>query len=101
MVFVRVANAVDIPKNGMKGFTVNGKKILVADVGGNFYAIGSVCTHFGGPLDRGKVDGKTITCPLHGGTFDVTSGKVIGGPPKRDVAKYEVKVENGEILVSI
>jgi len=101
MEFVVVAKVGDIPKNGMKGFTVKGKKMLLADVGGKVCAMGSVCTHLGGPLDKGQLDGKTITCPWHGSKFDATTGKAVGGPAKRDVEKYEVKIEKGNILVEI
>ncbi len=99
--FVVVAKVGDIPKNGMKGFTVKGRKILLADVGGKICAIGSVCTHLGGPLDRGKLDGNTITCPWHGSVFNVKTGNAVGGPAKRGVDRYDIKIENGEIFVGI
>ena len=101
MEFIRVANVEDIPKNGMKGFTVNGKKILLADVDGTVCALGAVCTHLGGPLDKGQLKGKEIMCPWHGAVFDATTGKAIGGPTKRDVEKYETKIEGGEVFVKI
>lgn len=101
MEFVGVAKVGGIPKGGMKGFVVKGKKILVADVDGRICAMGAACTHLGGPLDRGTLDGKIVTCPWHGSKFDVTSGKAVGGPARRDVEKFDVKTENGEILVGV
>jgi nitrite reductase/ring-hydroxylating ferredoxin subunit len=101
MEFVRVAKEGDVPKGGMRGFTVKGKKILLADVGGKLFAVGAVCTHLGGPLDKGKLDGTNLMCPWHGSIFNVTTGRAIGGPARKDVEKFGVKVENGEILVGI
>ena len=101
MEFVSVAKVGDIPKRGMKGFAINGKKILVAEVGGKFYAIASLCTHLGGPLEKGKLDGKVVKCPWHGSLFDITSGKAVGGPAKKDCEKYDIKIENGEVFVKL
>ena len=101
MEFVSVGKVEAIPKGGMKGFAVKGKKMLVAESGGRFYAIASVCTHMGAPLEKGQFDGKTVKCPWHGSLFDIASGKVMAGPAKKDCEKYEVRVENGEILVGV
>lgn len=101
MEFVRVAKAEDIPKGGMKGFVINGKKILVAEAGGKFHSIASVCTHLGGPLDKGHLDGQVVKCPWHGSLFNILSGKAMGGPAKKDVERYEVKIENGEVFVKL
>lgn len=101
MEFVVVAKVGDIPKNGMKGFAVKGKKILLADVGGTICALGSVCTHLGGPMEKGKLDGNKITCPWHGSVFDVTTGKALMGPAKRNLEKYETKIEGGEVFVGV
>ena len=97
--FVKVATVDEIPSGGMKKVDVNGQQILVANVGGKFYAIGRVCTHTGGPLDQGKLDGNMVTCPWHGSKFDVTSGEVKNPPATEPEPAYEVKVEGSDILV--
>lgn len=51
-----------------------GKAIAIFNVGGTFYAIANACTHMGGPLGEGHVEGTTITCPWHGSQFDVNVG---------------------------
>jgi nitrite reductase/ring-hydroxylating ferredoxin subunit len=101
MEFVMVAKAGDIPENGMKGFVVKGKKLLLANIDGDVCALSAVCTHLGGPLDKGQLDGKTIKCPWHASVFDATTGKAVGGPAKKDLEKYEVKVEDGEVFVGV
>jgi glycine betaine catabolism B len=97
--FVRVASTGDIAEGKMKKVTVNGQQVLLANVKGKYYAIGDVCTHFGGPLDQGTLNGQEVQCPWHGSHFDVTSGEVKRGPAARPEPVYEVKVEDGNILL--
>ncbi|MBI2148777.1 non-heme iron oxygenase ferredoxin subunit [Candidatus Woesearchaeota archaeon] len=99
--FVKFASTDEIKEGKMKDFSVNGSKLLIANVNGNYYSICSTCTHKGGPLADGELKGNIITCPWHGAKFDVTTGKVIGGSAKEDEKKYEVKVQGKDILVKI
>ncbi len=64
---------VKVEKKG--GILSKGRSILVVMVGGDVYAIDSVCSHRGGPLDQGKMEGYEVTCPWHGAVYDVRSGK--------------------------
>jgi len=99
MAFVKVATVDEIPKGKMKVAIVDGKKVLVANVDGKLYAMQGVCSHAGGPLALGVLAAKHVTCPWHGSVFDVTSGKVVRGPAKKDVPKYKIKVKGNDILV--
>lgn len=101
MAFSKVAAIDDIPKGTMKGFDAKGVKFLIANVNGKFYAIGSVCTHMGGPLEEGVLNGKLVTCPWHGSAFDVTTGKVKEGPAQKDEPKYKVKIDGKNLLVDV
>ncbi|TMI48594.1 non-heme iron oxygenase ferredoxin subunit [Candidatus Bathyarchaeota archaeon] len=95
--FVRVASTAEIPEGGMKKVMLGGQQVLLANVKGKFYAIGNVCTHVGGPLDKGRLDSHEVECPLHGSRFDVTTGQVKRGPAARPEPVYEVKVEGSEV----
>ena len=75
------------------------QKIALFNVDGDYYAIDDTCTHVGGPLSEGDVDGKVVTCPLHGATFDITSGRVLGPPAKSGVTGYRVQIEGSEIRI--
>jgi len=97
--FIRVASTGEIPEGRMKKVTVGNQQVLVVNLKGKYYAIGNVCTHLGGPLDRGILEGNEVECPLHHSHFDVTSGQVKRGPATRAEPVYEVKAENGNILV--
>ncbi len=97
--FVKVASTSEISDGGMKKVLVGGQQVLVANVKGKYYAIGNVCTHVGGPLDRGVLDDNVVQCPLHGSRFDVTTGQVKRGPAARPEPVFDIKVEGGNILV--
>jgi len=78
-----------------------GSALLVADasvfnVAGSFCATHAKCTHRGGPLNEGKLDGSTVTCPWHGSQYNVCTGAVLRGPATEPVKTYRVIVE-GEI----
>ena len=97
--FIRVASTSDILESRMKKVTVGNQQVLVVNLKGKYYAIGNVCTHLGGSLDRGILDGNEVECPLHHSHFDITTGQVKRGPATRPEPVYEVKVESGSILV--
>ena len=78
-----------------------GSDLLVGDaavfnVAGSFCATQAKCTHRGGPLNEGKLDGSTVTCPWHGTQYNVCTGAVLRGPATEPVKTYRVIVE-GEI----
>ena len=97
--FVRVASTSEIPEGKMRKVMVGSQQVLVSNVKGNYCAIGNVCTHMGGPLDQGILDGNEVQCPWHGSHFDVTNGQVKRGPAMRPEPVYDVKVEGGSIMV--
>jgi nitrite reductase/ring-hydroxylating ferredoxin subunit len=80
---------------------VSGKRIALFNVDGSIYAIDDTCTHLGGPLSEGTLDGKDVTCPWHGAMFDVTSGNVLSPPAPGPVQRYNVRIEGGEIEVEL
>lgn len=75
---------------------VDGVEAAVYNVGGEFYATAENCTHAGGPLDEGSLQGSVIICPWHGSCFDVKTGEVRCGPADKPVATFKVKID-GEI----
>jgi nitrite reductase/ring-hydroxylating ferredoxin subunit len=85
----------------MKAVETEGKKILRVNVNGIYFAIGNKCTHRGCMLSNGKLKGDTIQCGCHGTIFNVKTGNVVKGPAKEPEPKYDVKVENGQVMVSI
>jgi len=106
--FVKVAETLELPVGKTKMFSIEGKEFLVANIEGSYYAIGNRCTHAGGDLSKGSLEGNIITCPRHGSKFDLTTGKAVSGPKIlfmrlkiKDEPSYEVKVEGKDILLKI
>jgi glycine betaine catabolism B len=97
--FQKVALISEIPQGGMKKVMLGTQQVLLVNAKDKFYAIGNVCTHMGGPLDRGKLDGHEVECPWHGSRFDVTTGQVKRGPAGRPEPVYEIKVEGNEVKI--
>jgi glycine betaine catabolism B len=98
--FVKVANTKDIRPSQMKEVEVNGQNICVVNVEGKYYAIGSICTHEGGPLADGTLEGYEVECPWHNSKFDVRTGEVTSPPASEPEPAFEVKVDdNNNILI--
>jgi len=97
--FVKVANTKDIQPSQMKEVEVNGQNICVVNVEGKYYAIGSICTHEGGPLADGTLEGYEVECPWHNSKFDVRTGEVISPPASEPEPAYEVKTDGNSILI--
>jgi len=108
MEYLEIGKTDEIIEGTMKAFQVQGKDILVANLGGKFYAIGNKCTHVGGDLSKGSLEGKIVVCPKHGSKFDITTGESISGPKigflklkTKNEPVYEVKIEDDIIKVNI
>jgi nitrite reductase/ring-hydroxylating ferredoxin subunit len=97
--FVKVGQVSDFPAGSKKKVQFGSEDVLVANVAGNIYAISNKCTHRGGSLDEGEIEGTVVTCPLHGGQFDVTTGKVLKRPPTKDDTCFEVRVQGTDLLL--
>ena len=82
MAKVVVGKASDIPEGKLTHVTAGGKEVLVANVGGSYYAIGDICNHAGAELHEGELVGKELTCPWHGAKWDVTTGNLLWFPAK-------------------
>jgi hypothetical protein len=63
---LKIAKTKDVPPGQAAAFTIEGQKIALFNVEGTYYAIGDTCTHRGGPLSEGDVQGTRVTCPWHG-----------------------------------
>ncbi len=98
---LKVASVNDVKPNSMIGVEANNQKILIANVNGTFYAIGNKCMHRGCQLSKGELEGETVICPCHGSIYDLKTGNFLKGPTKKGEPKYELKVENGDIMINV
>lgn len=96
-----VAKASEIPDPGKQVVEVDDRLVALFHVKGKFYALDDVCTHDGGPLAEGALDGYQIACPRHGAKFDIRNGDALTLPATRATAAHEVKVSGDDVLVRL
>src|SRR5947199_2580669 len=96
-----VAKRTEIAEGEAHRVVVDGVEVLLCNVGGEIYAVEDICTHDGGALDQGQLDGARIECPRHGATFDVRTGEALTLPAVMPLPKYGVRVEGDDIYVIV
>lgn len=96
---VAVGKVADTPPGTISVHESGGVRIALCNVNGRFYAIDDVCTHDGGPLDQGELQGELVECPRHGAKFDVTTGRAVVLPAVRPVRTYPVRVDGDDVMV--
>ncbi len=101
MDYVQVATRDEVPIGTMRSVWAGGRKILIYNVNGQYYATDEQCTHRECSLELGQFIGKTISCPCHWARFDVTTGAVLNPPATVPLPTYPVKIEGNRILVGI
>ncbi len=99
--FQRVAKLPELPDPGTVTLEIDDRFVLLVRSGDHVYCIDDVCTHDGGPLGEGRLDGLQICCPRHGARFDVTTGKPLTMPATEPTIAHEVRVEQDEVWVRL
>jgi len=99
--FIKVAERSEMAQGTGKSVEVEGKRIALFNLTGEFYAIDDTCTHRGGTLSEGSLEGDEVECPLHGARFNIKSGQVKCPPAGTDVAAYKVRVTGDDIEVEV
>ncbi|NCB24976.1 MAG: non-heme iron oxygenase ferredoxin subunit [Bacteroidia bacterium] len=103
-----VAQTSDFLNENKMKLAVENQEILLVKFEGSFYAVDNKCTHMGGSLYEGRLEGHTIVCPKHGTAFDVKTGQVSQGGKiafikvnPHNLHSYPVLIEGTNILVEI
>ncbi|RPJ61797.1 MAG: Rieske (2Fe-2S) protein [Dehalococcoidia bacterium] len=113
--FIVAGKQSDYPVGAMHAINLEGTEVLVANIGGNIYALNNRCPHMGGKLSKGLLSGQIVTCPLHGSQFDITTGENVrwlkgtgilsslGKAVKHpaNATKYNVKVDGQQVLIEV
>ncbi len=95
----KVATTQDLQPGASLCVEVDGQKIALFNIDGNYYAIDDTCTHVGGPLSEGEVSSTSVTCPWHGAQFDLETGNVLRAPAQQGVSGHKVLVEGDDIKI--
>jgi nitrite reductase/ring-hydroxylating ferredoxin subunit len=85
----------------MKGSEINGRRILLVNLDGTIRAWDGTCTHEEADLSTGFLLGERVTCPLHLSQFDLTTGEAVNPPATENLRKYNVKIDEGDVLVDL
>jgi 3-phenylpropionate/trans-cinnamate dioxygenase ferredoxin subunit len=97
--WVDVAKAEEFPPGTSVTVDLEDRVVAVFNVEGEFYAIEDLCTHDGGDLASGELEGDEIVCPRHGARFSVRTGEVLAPPAYEDVRVFPVRVHEGMVQV--
>ena len=99
--YIDIGPVSDVP-NGDRLFVQIGEfQIVVFNIAGQYFAIGDVCSHDGGPLGDGELEDQQIICPRHGARFDIRTGTVLTLPAFEDIPAFPVLVENERLKIGL
>ena len=99
--FLKIAALTEIPENERLFLEINDLPIVIYSLNGEYYATGDVCTHDGGSIGEGQIEGNEVICPRHGARFDIKTGKVTRFPAVEDIPSYPVKIEDGYLYLGL
>lgn len=94
-----VAAASEMPAGSRRTLDIDGRALLVINLDGEFFAVEDLCTHDGGDLGSGDIDGDQIVCPRHGARFCIRTGEVKAPPAYEDILTFPVRVHDGMVQV--
>ncbi len=97
--FTPVLGESELPEGTPVRAEHNGTPILLVRRGAQIYALAETCSHLGGPLSEGKLDGDVIQCPWHGSRFSIRDGHVMDGPAVHPQPCLEARIRSGQIEV--
>lgn len=93
-----LCKAADVPENGALRVIVAGYvPLAIYNLDGAFYATEDMCSHGNAMLSAGFVEGGTIVCPLHFGSFDIKTGAAVDAPCSREIETFKVIERDGDI----
>jgi nitrite reductase/ring-hydroxylating ferredoxin subunit len=77
------------------------REILICNTREGLFALDNICTHAHARLCEGRLRATRIVCPLHGASFDIRDGRVLGPPAEVPLAVHQVRVTDGTVEVAL
>lgn len=99
--FVKIARRGELVPGKMKRVDLDGRRLLLANVDGKFYAADDTCTHEDASLSTGFLKGEIVKCPLHGSRFNLCTGQVLDDPADQNLRTYPVRLDGDDVLVCL
>ncbi len=100
-VFVPVMTLAEIPQGSMRTKILEGREIVICHTREGVFALDNICTHAHARMCEGRLRATRLVCPLHGASFDIRDGRVLGAPAVVPLPTYPVRVLNGTIEISL
>ncbi len=97
--WVDVAAVDEVPRGDFRVVEVNGAMVAVFNLDGDYFAVDDICTHDGGSLSGGRVEGDEVVCPRHGARFRITTGEVTAPPAYEALHRFPVRIREQRIEV--
>lgn len=97
--FVPVIGEGELREGELRRVEAKGVPVLLVRRGGQIFALAETCSHLGGPLSEGKIEGNSVRCPWHGSRFALADGRVLDGPSAYQQPCFEIRVRDGQIEV--
>jgi len=85
----------------MRTCTVGGHEIVLCRTKEGVFALDNICTHAYARLNEGRLRGTRLICPLHGASFDVRDGRVLGAPATRPLATHPARISGDRVEISV
>lgn len=99
--FFNVAKASHISDEMPLCVTIEGRQIALFRLGDRIYAIDDACTHEGGPLTDGFIEGEEVECPWHGARFNIRTGAPCCPPGEQALKTYNVRLSGDDVEVEV
>ncbi|MQF82739.1 non-heme iron oxygenase ferredoxin subunit [SAR202 cluster bacterium AD-802-E10_MRT_200m] len=99
--FKKIADISDIHDEEIKIIFADGQSFAVAKVRGKIFVVENLCTHDGGPLEKGRLFGYVIECPRHGAQFDLRTGLPVCVPAKIPIKCYQVRIHGTAVEIEL
>lgn len=99
--FLEAARVADIPASGKLCIELNDRYLVLVRLGDQYYCLDDVCTHDGGSLGDGELEGHCLVCPRHGAQFDVRDGSAVSMPATEPTGSHAVRMEGDKIMVCL
>ena len=99
--FQKALSLADIPQGSMRPVTLSGREIVICHTKDGVFALDNICSHAHARMCEGRLRATRIVCPLHGASFDIRDGKVLGPPATQPQRIFQVRVVDGTVEVAV